>query len=839
LSDSPWSAIFSRSGAIVVLATAIACSDPRPDPQPIFVRARFDPEANVIPLPSDLLRDKASGRLEIPVDNLKLSPAERELYGFFATLDGWPSGVPATVEFTGPVDPATLDARGVQIWKWGDPPVTVPDLTVEASADGKTVTIEPPEAGWERGARYVAMVRGGPRGVLGKFGEAVECDAAFYFARQSQRIDTPEHRALFPGATAEEKAENAARLEEVRSDLAPAFDYFAAQGTPRSEIAALWAFTITGQTELAIDAATQRVPFPSSLLLDPATGRVDIPDAPGDSAAELQVKQSLRGVDGFALSGSLLFEFSGAMDPASLTPDTVRLYQSTSAGPMLVPADVALFDDGLHVRVTPRRQPLAERTTFAVAVSRGVRDAKGAAVVPMPAAFLLTARSPLFEGGKSTLGSVTDGDAARLEKVRAELAPILDALGRETLIAAWPFTTMSVYPHLMKLAATPETLAVSPDPARVRPSDWFEALGEFPLSITTFGYVNEIYYGTIDSPQFLDVKTRANASDGSHRVEPIPFIATVPDEKPDGPLPVAIFAHAIGAERRFLLAIGDALAAEGFVGLAIDLPYHGQRSVCVQGGASLAVDPFTGEIVPVESCQPGATCNEEGRCVGSSGEGNRLATWEVVDTPLASGDAFFEFDHMERTRDHIEQAIVDLSALERSLRKGNWQAVLGRPVDPNRIVFAGESLGSIIGSSWLSVAESVPRAVLNVPAAGLVDVLLGSALFREEVKRFFDSEGIVAGSFEHERAVNVARWLVDPVDPQTTAERSKQRALLLQRARQDSIIPDWSAQRLADLTMAPLRDYDGDHLFLVLPIEDDFERGGRELARFLAGDLLP
>jgi len=279
----------------------------------------------------------------------------------------------------------------------------------------------------------------------------------------------------------------------------------------------------------------------------------------------------------------------------------VRLYQTTSAGPVLVPADVALFDDGLHVRVTPRRQPLAERTRYTVAVSRGVRDASGAAVVPMPAAFLLTARSALFQNGKSTLASVSDADAARLEKVRAEVAPTLDALGRETLIAAWPFTTMGVYPHLMELAATPERLAVSPEPAQIRRSDWFEALGEFPLSITTFGYVDEIYYGTIDSPQFLDPRTRANASDGSHRIEAIPFIVTVPDEKPDGPLPVVIFAHAIGAERRFLLAIGDALAAEGFVGIAIDLPYHGQRSVCVQGGTSLAVDPLSGEIVPVES----------------------------------------------------------------------------------------------------------------------------------------------------------------------------------------------------------------------------------------------
>src|SRR5205823_6258209 len=132
----------------------------------------------------------------------------------------------------------------------------------ELSADGKQLTIDPPRTGWQRGDRYVAVLRGGPSGARGLASEPVDCDAAFYFLRQTQRLDTPEHEHAFPGATHAERVANAQKLEAIREDLAPAFEAFEAHGLPRAEVAALWAFTITTRTELAMDQPSQRMPLP-------------------------------------------------------------------------------------------------------------------------------------------------------------------------------------------------------------------------------------------------------------------------------------------------------------------------------------------------------------------------------------------------------------------------------------------------------------------------------------------------------------------------------------------------------------------------------------------------
>ena len=73
---------------------------------------------------------------------------------------------------------------------------------------------------------------------------------------------TAAHARAFPGNTAAERADNARKLEDLRVELAPQFDYLAAQGIPRDEVAALWRFTITQRVELAMDKASQRMPLP-------------------------------------------------------------------------------------------------------------------------------------------------------------------------------------------------------------------------------------------------------------------------------------------------------------------------------------------------------------------------------------------------------------------------------------------------------------------------------------------------------------------------------------------------------------------------------------------------
>jgi hypothetical protein len=77
------------------------------------------------------------------------------------------------------------------------------------------------------------------------------------------------------------------------------------------------------------------------------------------------------------------------------------------------------------------------------------------------------------------------------------------------------------------------------------------------------------------------------------------------------------------------------------------------------------------------------------------------------------------------------------------------------------------------------------------------------------------------------------------VDPQNLGESIGARDLMIQMATLDFIIPNDFTRTLERVTGAPRRDYTAEHAFLVIPVEPEFGRGGRELAAFLAGELNP
>jgi dienelactone hydrolase len=833
-----------RIASFVALAVIglVGCSSLGLDPDAALIHARFDPDARIIPMPSDVLRDATLGRIDMPNDSAKdlakLTPAEREFYTYLETLDGWSSLMSATVEFTGAIDPMSLDASTVQIWHWGAVPERVGDARISTTADGKELQLDPPRTGWQRGERYVAVVRGGTHGVRGLAGERVVCDAAFYFLRQTERLDTPAHEHAFPGTTQAERQANAAKLEAIRADLSPAFDAFAAQGLPRDEVAALWAFTVTTRTELAMDQPSQRLPLPIDLMLDPATHKIYAPAAPWDSSVEAEAKGRLGELDGFALSGSQLFELTAPVDPVTITETSVKLY-SLVGTPVQVPATVELLADKVHIIVTPKSGRLTEQTRYAVIVADTVRDAAGRAPTRMPIGHFLQAIAPVAIDDASQVLGVHDLDAKKLEVSRAELAAALDVIGREHLLAAWPFTTMSVAAPLAELRQRSATFATSADPANVTHMTPTQALLDFPFGIGSIINVGDVYNGTIETPNFLDPTTRQWRSDGSHVTESIKWTMTLPRNPKAGPIPVVIFGHGLVTERRFVLAVGDALAAKGYAAISIDFPYHGDRSYCATGGPISVVSPLDGSLASLNPCSSGSTCNAVGKCVDANGNGNHLATFGVISTPVASGAVFTEIDHIANTKDHFQQALVDLGSLDRSLRTGNWSAVMGRAVDTTKIYYSGQSLGGIMGALFLGTNPEISRAVLNVPGAGLIPLFDDSTFFSAQLDAFFTRNHIQRASFDGRRFLTVAHWFLDAVDPASLGPTIGNRALMLQMATLDLIIPNANTELLQQVTGAPRRDYVAEHGFLTIPIEPEYLRGTRELASFLSGEFQP
>jgi hypothetical protein len=824
---------------VMLLGLCAACSQFDPEPPPNVIHARFDPDAKVIPMPSNALRDDALGLLDLPADDADLTPAERELYTYLNTLDGWSSASPATVDFTGMIDPETVRADTLSVWRWGETPELVTDVAVRVTGDPARITIDAPRFGWERGGTYVVALRGGPGGAVGMNGEPVICDAAFYFLRQTERLDVPEHERAFPGDTAAERHDNAVKLEEIRLELAPAFEFFEGRGVPRAEMAALWQFTITERAELAMDKTSQRMPLPIQLLIDPATGKVDLPAAAWDSAVEREAKARLAAYDGFATSANLLFELTGPADPSTVNAETIELWHLADPA-VKIDADARLMDDGIHVVVTPAHLPLAEQARYVVVATDGVKDDTGRPIIPMPAGILLAAESPILVDGISTVDAVADEDAVKLEAARAMLRPLWTRRERTGVVAAWPFQTQTILPRLQRVVATAARVGTSVEPTVNEYRTPAQAILDFPLGIGSMLNTQRVVEGTIESPYYLDDATRAWRPDGAYVVEDVAFTAVVPSGiDMDEPLPVMIFGHGVMTERRFILALADALSRRGIASIAIDLPYHGTRTQCIQGGPISLVDPTTGDLTSLPPCAGGSTCGADGVCSGATATDDKLAQWPILGYPVASGAAFLEIDHIANTKDHFDQAVIDLGALARSLREGNWRGVFNADVDTSRIYYAGQSLGGILGATFLAVEPSIQRAVLNVPGADLVDMFSDSTWFGPQVDGFFTREGIAAGSYEAERFLDVARWFVDAVDPQNLGPATGARDLFLQMATLDFIIPNPYTEELEAVTGAPRRNYIAEHGFLVIPIEPEYLRGTTDLARFLAGEIDP
>ncbi|MBI4508856.1 MAG: hypothetical protein HY698_04420 [Deltaproteobacteria bacterium] len=823
--------------ASLSLALVLGCSSELPPP-PSIVHARFDPEAKVIPMPTDVLRDDAVGRLVLPMED-PLNDAEREFYSFLNTMDGWSSTMSASVEFTAPIDKQTVNADSLQVWEWGGVPRRVKDAAVTLSDDGLKITIDAPRSGWKRSGKYVVLLRSGPKGVQGKDGQKVECDAAFYFLRLKEKLDTPEHDRAFPGNKRAERMENARKLEEIRLKLAPFFAFFEQEKIPRAEVAALWSFTVTQKTELAMDKASQRMPLPIDLLIDPSTGRIDVPVAEWDKPTVAEAKGRLNQFNGFGVSSNLLFEFTAPVDKKTITSESVKLFE-LSDPPVELKAKIVLLDDLFHVSVEPESIPLKERSRYAVVVLDSARDVDGLTPARMPAGHFLLAKAPVFSNGRSQIKAIPDADAERLEKVRQELRPLLDRIGRDRIVAAWPFSTMSIAQELREAVSMASRLDVPVQPTVTRTQTPLQALGEFPWGGLSLLRVGTVVHGTIPSPEFLDSTTRSFRTDGGHRIEDIGFTMTIPrDHKPGEPLPVVVFGHAILTERRCVLAVGDALAAKGFAAISIDFPYHGSRTHCYTKGLLSIPDPITGKLTSTNPCKSGYECAEDGRCVDATGKGNELSLWPVVNWPQASGAAFIEIDHIANSKDHFVQAYIDLGALSRSLRAADWKSAIGFPLKTDKLYYLGQSLGSIIGATFTAFSPEFERIILNVPGSDVVDMFDKSPIFGIQVNALFKRESVERGTFEAERFLNVGRWFMDSVDPQSVAHLLKGRNTLVQMALLDEVIPNPFTVNLAKLGGIAKRDYLAEHIFLILPLELEYFRATGDIRDFLTSGTSP
>lgn len=239
-------------------------------------------------------------------------------------------------------------------------------------------------------------------------------------------------------------------------------------------------------------------------------------------------------------------------------------------------------------------------------------------------------------------------------------------------------------------------------------------------------------------------------------VQRVPLLVTVPNAasgqtRPASGWPVVIFQHGITRNRTDALPVAPALAAAGFVVVAIDLPLHG---------------------IVAQACEPtDVLCLGQQAIRGAnalSGASERSFDIDLDGDGIAedSGTYFVELTSLATARDNLRQGVSDLLHLTRLVRRLNLDAEPAPDIDPDRIHFVGHSLGGIVGTTALGVTDRIGAASIVAAGGGIARLLDGSRSFGPVIAEQLSTlAGIEQGTDDYESFLRFAQHLVDDADP--------------------------------------------------------------------------
>jgi pimeloyl-ACP methyl ester carboxylesterase len=882
---------------------AVACEEPTQPPSPEYVVAAFDPSAvpPVVPTPNDLAINPKTGLVEAPVDPSAPLAQQEFTRDYLNTLDGFPVTAVASTRVDG-LDPSTLGPKGVLLLdlKPGAGQPVAPELDYDEEKG--LLTLTPPRSGWPKGGHFAVAVIGGANGVKGLGGKEVVASPAWYLLRFPTPLvectpgaeRTPANcrptTNLIPStqqdvlARRREQAATALRLEELRVRYAPVLDSLEAQGIPRKDVALLWTFRVVSLPEVTFDPQRNVIPFPNDLLLtrDATTGatRVNLPMPLSTAPAEQKaLVEGLNTLDGFSTTAPIVSENSdtlGAIDvgrlDASLLTASSRFVKVTARG--AVPqsnVEVCLNcasskrADGSVATGNPSqlqfvpRLPLEEKSTYAVALTTGLKNEQGQRVVPAAAFALLRSSAELVDAsGKSLVSGVLDAQAQQLEKGRKAMKPLVDGLvaggiARKDLLLSWAFTTQSTVSTSRQLHALPATLG-----AELTDSSLYldEVTDDIKVRMGTLpkDQIGKVFSGSLVVPYAL------NGPNGTLRLnhpryDRIPFMLVLPLAAPASAAgyPVTLYGHGLRGNHRHMLAMANALAGAGRAVIAIDTVKHGERSVCVGSAflfAGMSPNP-TDDLAcanpTTQQCEtetanpsygrcvarlntPGAVRNAcdssqldadracaaagQGRCRSDNKcEGGTFRT-NADGAVTISGWNMLDLQNFFVTRDNFRQQVIDLAQVARVVQGEGLDAQLvaqgASPLDGTRIDYVGQSLGGILGTLYTAVSPDVHRAVLNVPGGRLTQLMDESEdnnfkAMRNALYTTLAARQMPQGSPAFDTFFWTTQWILDPADPVNSSWFIRNgsgvpadRDALVQYITGDKVTPNTSTRALID-----------------------------------------
>jgi hypothetical protein len=447
-------------------------------------------------------------------------------------------------------------------------------------------------------------------------------------------------------------------------------------------------------------------------------------DCTSSAAKALQCEDVavLNTLDGFNIQPRLSIPFSGPIDVASVTSDSVFLISLGSTrgfgsfgdkvGINQVVWDVA--SNTLHVESD---ELLEQHTRYALVVTSRVRDASGRPVGTRSKRHAdddddddKIGKSAQRHGVRIVGASVftTQSVTSTLEKVHAQVNAAAPAaatfnLGSGGERTVFQLATLTGATFNRQVSTTGP---LSPTPIAV------VALGAIP------GAVGTLAFGSYQSPdynvspgEFIPPAGTRSGVPAVQRTNTVGFTLVLPaTPRPPAGWPVAIYGHGFTDSRHGSpYAVAASMAAQGIATIAINVVGHGF------GPGGTIVVSRAGGLPAVTLPAGGRGIDQNGDTAISSTEGSSAGVGRIL---IGSSDA-------------LRQTTIDLMQLVRTLQVGMDVDGDGlADLDPARVYYFGQSFGGIYGTLFLGVERDVRVGVPNVPGGAIVDIVRLSPVFR-------------------------------------------------------------------------------------------------------------
>lgn len=271
--------------------------------------------------------------------------------------------------------------------------------------------------------------------------------------------------------------------------------------------------------------------------------------------------------------------------------------------------------------------------------------------------------------------------------------------------------------------------------------------------------------------------------------------------------PVVIFVHGITNDRTSVVGLAHTLASRCIATLAIDLPLHGVpansafvNALNVEHSKSIPFSALYGSNAPRE---------RHFNVAGATGAPAPM-NFTQPGTNDGSGAQFINLGNLANTRDNNRQAVMDLLNLNASIGNINTEVRKFNPVglDVNRVNVVGLSLGSMLGTVFVSVNQAAIQAdaqaglssslkpirglVASAPGAQVSQILVNSPTFGPVINNGLAAAGVHEGSADYERFVYTAQSMLDAADPVSFLPMLEQLdvPVLVQQVNGDLVIPN-------------------------------------------------